>query len=237
MEPTETLVEVNHDSRTLVALRVNAIALQGWLPSAWEVDPTPTGPLGSANLLVVFINPWLTQDREGKPTNVPIDRRVLLVIPAKNSQTGESTILVARSYDANASGLPGPYMNSVAATIGLEQTFKADGVEPATGTELWQLRTDRGMIELRLQYQRGVAMRSKPETRPRSAVDPTISRIYRVDQGMDLVRSVPGGIDRVQAYSLRVTVPELSAVFDGSEQLVGIALFPWYLRQVLLPRR
>jgi hypothetical protein len=78
-------------------------------------------------------------------------------------------------------------------------------------------------------------MRSNPETKPRSAVDPTISRVYRVDQGLDLVRSVPVGIDRVHAYSLRVTVPELRPVFDGSEQLVSIALYPWYLRQVSLP--
>jgi hypothetical protein len=39
----------------------------------------------------------------------------------------------------------------------------------------------------------------------------------------------------VQAYSLRVTVPELRALFDGGEQLVSIALVPWYLRQVSQP--
>jgi len=32
-----------------------------------------------------------------------------------------------------------------------------------------------------------------------------------------------------------VTVPELRTLFDGSEQLVAIALYPWYLRQVSLP--
>jgi len=105
------------------------------------------------------------------------------------------------------------------------------GIEPAAGTELWQVSTDGGTIELRLQYQRGIAMRSKSESRPRSAVDPAISRIYRVDQGLDLIRSVPLGIDRVQTYSLRVTLPELRAIFDGNEQVVSIALYPWYLRQ------
>ena len=78
-------------------------------------------------------------------------------------------------------------------------------------------------------------MRQKQETRPRSAVDPTILRIYRADQGVDLVRAVPLGIDRMQAYSLQVTVPELRTLFDGSEELVAIALYPWYLRQVSLP--
>jgi hypothetical protein len=120
----ETLVEFNNDSRTVVALRVGTPALQKWLPPMWEIDPAAAGLLNSANLLLVFINPWLTQDPEGKPTSVPIDRRLLLVIPAKNKRTGESTILVAHSYDANPKDLPGPYKNSVSATMHLEQTLE-----------------------------------------------------------------------------------------------------------------
>jgi hypothetical protein len=76
---------------------------------------------------------------------------------------------------------------------------------------------------------------SKPETKPRSATDPTIIRLYKFDQGVDVVRSVPAGIDRVQTYVLRVTVPELRPLFDGSEKVVSIALVPWYLRQVSQP--
>ena len=78
-------------------------------------------------------------------------------------------------------------------------------------------------------------MQSNLETGARSAADPGVARIYRADQGVDFVRSVPLGIERMQDYSLRVTVPELRAVFDGSEQVISIALFPWYLRQVSLP--
>jgi hypothetical protein len=156
------------------------------------------------------------------------------VILAKNQDTGEATILVPRSYDANAHGLPGPYKNSVGASFHVEQTLKGDGIEPASGSDLWQVRSRDGLIELRLQYRRGVAVRQKQETSARSAVDPMILRIYR-HQGVDLVRAVPLGIDRVQAYSLQVTVPELRTLFDGSEQLVAIALYPWYHRQVSLP--
>jgi hypothetical protein len=97
------------------------------------------------------------------------------------------------------------------------------------------MRNGNETIELRLQYQRGVPVRSKPETKPRSAADPTILRLYKVDLGADVVRSVPAGIDRVQAYSLRVTVPELRPILDGSEKLVSISLVPWYLRQVSQP--
>ena len=199
------------------------------LPPGRGPSPTLMDHLSGTNFVQtpIFINPWLTQDSEGRPTAVPIDRRVLVVIPAKNQRTGESTILVARSYDANEQGLPGPYRNSVAARIRLEQTFEGSGTEPATGTELWEVNVDGGAIVLHLEYQRAVAIQSNPETRPRSAVDPTIQRVYRVDQGLDLVRSVPGKIDRVQAFSLRVSVPELRAVFDGSERAISVALYPW----------
>jgi len=235
--PAETLVGFNNESRTVLALRVSQAALQAWAGAPWQVSPVASGPFKDANALLVFVNPWLTQDAEGKPTAVPIDRRVALAIPAKHPQTGESANLVARVYHSNAQALPGPYKNSVApVTVRLVQTLKGTGVEPATGSELWEMRDGGGgVIELRLQYQRGVAARSKPEGKPRSAADPNFFRIYRVDQGMDVVRSVPAGIDRVQAYSLRVTVPELRPLFDGSEQLVGIALLPWYMRQVSLP--
>jgi hypothetical protein len=39
----------------------------------------------------------------------------------------------------------------------------------------------------------------------------------------------------VQSYQFRVTVPELSKLFDGTEQLVSIAVLPLYTRQTFLP--
>jgi hypothetical protein len=48
----QTVVEFNYDSRTVVALRVNSAALQKLLPSGWEVDPVPSGPLKGANIFV-----------------------------------------------------------------------------------------------------------------------------------------------------------------------------------------
>jgi hypothetical protein len=53
------------------------------------------------------------------------------------------------------------------------------------------MRNGGEAIELRLQYQRRVPVRSKTESKPRSAADPTILRLYQVDQGQDVVRSVP----------------------------------------------
>ena len=50
-----------------------------------------------------------------------------------------------------------------------------------------------------------------------------------------MVKSVPNGIDRVLDYQLRVTGSELGKLFDGTEQLVSVAMLPWYMRQGFLP--
>ncbi|PYM40419.1 MAG: hypothetical protein DME12_15695 [Candidatus Rokuibacteriota bacterium] len=68
-----------------------------------------------------------------------------------------------------------------------------------------------------------------------SSVEPTFFRIYRVEQGLDVARSIPDGVDRVQVFQLRVAVPELAKLFDGTEQVVGVLALPFYLRNVYLP--
>ena len=104
------------------------------------------------------------------------------------------------------------------------------------GSELWEVReTAGGMIGLELQYRGAVPTRAKVEAKPRSPVNPEFFWIYHVDQGVDVVKSSPQGIDRVQHYQLRVTVSELGKLFDGTEQLVSVAVLPWYVRQGFLP--
>jgi hypothetical protein len=66
-------------------------------------------------------------------------------------------------------------------------------------------------------------------------VEPSFFRIYRSETATDMLKSIPAGINHVQNYQLRVAVPELSKLFDGTEQLVGIATTPLYVRQVFLP--
>jgi hypothetical protein len=163
-------------------------------------------------------------------------RIVALGIPAKNSQTGERAPSLLRAFDANPHGAPGPYKGAVGATIRREATPQGADLERVTGSELWEMQeSSGGVIEFRLEYQRGVPTRTKSEAKPHSLVDPTFFRIYRIDQGTDVVKSLPGGIARVRSYQLRVTVAELRTLFDGTKQLVSIAVLPWYARQVFLP--
>ncbi len=230
----ETLVGSNVDNRITVALRVGQAAAQGWVPAPWQVQPVPAGPFKKANLFVFFIDRLLNQDAEGKPASRGAFRFAVLVVPAKHPQTGESAPFVIRIYGPHEGH--GPYKNSVQAMVRREATLQGANLEPGAGSEVWEVRDSAGgILEFRMAYQRAVPSRAKQEGKPHSAVDPTFFRIYRYDQVVDVVQSIPAGIDRVRDYQFRVTVSELGKLFDGTEQLVGIAMIPWYVRQTFLP--
>ena len=77
--------------------------------------------------------------------------------------------------------------------------------------------------------------RTKREFKVRSSVEPDFFRIYRDDYANELLKSIPAGIDRVKNYKFRVTMSELSEMFDGSEQLIGISVDYSRVREVFLP--
>jgi hypothetical protein len=232
----ETLTQSTVDTRIVLAYRVAQTELQKWLPAPWQINPAAAGPSKDANLNVTFVDRLLNQDAEGKPAPGPSYRVVSFAVPAKHPQTGESGPVIARIFNSNPNEVPGFYKVAVPATIQREQMLKGASLEPGAGSESWEARDAAGgKIELRMQYQRSVPSRARVESRPRSGVDPSVWRIYRIDQGVDVVKSVPGGIDRVQSYEFRVTVPELQKLFDGSEQLVSVSVLPWYQRQTFLP--
>jgi len=231
----ETHVESNVQNRLMLALSVGQSELQKWLPAPWQVSPPPKGPLKEANLYLIFIDQLLKEDPQGKPAKEGGSERYLVfAVPARNTQTGEMAAVVIRGFRSN--DLPGPYKNFVLATVLREQRHKGANQEAGVVDDSWEIRDARGgMIELMVQYQRTLLSRAKSEQKLYSAVEPSFFRIYRVDSAADIVKSVPTNINRVQKYQMRITVPELSKLFDGTEQLVGVIIIPLYLRQIFLP--
>ena len=232
----ETLVQSTAETRLTVALRVGQAELQKLVPPPWQIMTIPGGPFKEANFFVVFIDSFLVQDAQGKPDMGGINRAVPLAVPVKHTQTGEVATIIVGGFMANISNVPGPYKNSVGATIRREQTLKGANLEAGVGEDFWEVRDTRGgIIELRVQYQRALPSRAKSEQKIYSAAEPSFFRIYRMETATDVLKSIPVGINRVQNYQLRVAVPELSKLFDGTEQLVGIAAIPLYVRQIFLP--
>ncbi len=232
----ETLVQSTAETRLMVVLRVGQAELQKLLPASWQVISLPGGPFKEANFFIVFIDGFLIQDAQGKPDKGGISRAVVFAVPAKHTQTGEIATVVTGGFTADISSVPGAYKNYIGATIRREQTHKGANLEAGVGEDFWEVRDTRGgTIELRVQYQCALPSRAKSEQKLYSAVEPSFFRIYRMETATDFLKSIPVGINRVQNYQLRVAVPELSKLFDGTEQLVGIAAIPLYVRQVFLP--
>jgi hypothetical protein len=219
-----------------VALKVAEAEAQKLLPAAWQVNPVASGPNQGANLTLTFIDRLLNQDPEGKLASGGSARTLAFGVPAKNPATGAAGNNVVRILAANTKAVPGPYKVASPASVRLEQSIKATDMEPAAVTERWEVRDQSGgTVTLTLEYQRALPARNKTEAKVYGGPDPSFFRIYRVDSGGDVLRSVPSAIDRVKRLQLRVTISDLKKAFDGSEQVVSVTALPWYVREVSLP--
>jgi hypothetical protein len=232
----ETPTGSNADTRVVISLVVKPEAAQQWLTGPWQVNPVASGPSQGANTSLVFVDQHLVVDPDGKPAGSGINRILALVVPGKHSGTGETASVVARLFSADPSYVPSPYKNAVPGQIRRERAVRESNTEPASGRELWTVRDSAGgTVELSFDYIGALPVRSKSESKVYSAVEPAFFRIYRVEQGADVVKSVPASIDRVQNFKLTVGIQELKKTFDGSEKVVSVTMIPWYLRQVSLP--
>lgn len=233
----EKLVQATVESRTIFAFKVNAAALQRWVPAPWQVTAVASGPAKDANVNLQFIDRLLDQDGDGKAVGTPTYRLVALTTAGMNPQTKEAGPLVLRVYSGSAEAVPGFYKTAVPATVDYEKTLTVSGTALGGVLERWSMKEGKGgSIDMLIQYQRGTPVRAKLEVKPRSGMDPAIWRIYRVDQSTDVLRSVHGAADRVQKYELRIRVPELAPLFDGNEQLIAVTSIPYYTRQTFLPQ-
>ena len=234
---SQTLVQQNVDTRVMLALRVNHKALQQWLPAPWTVDTISTGPSRGANLTLTFIDRLLNEDANGTLLGRGTTRLVVLAAVARHPHTGVTARFDIREFNADPDGVPGPYKTGVLAAVRRKTQSETNALDSGRASEMWLAQpTDSEGIEFSIEYLRGVPSRDRSDSRLHSAVDPQFVRIYRADAGTDVVLSRPMQLDRTRRYELRVRVPELRAVFDGTEQLVSVAVVPWYVRQVFLPR-
>jgi len=51
----------------------------------------------------------------------------------------------------------------------------------------------------------------------------------------DVVNSAPKGINRTSNVTVSITIPELATMFDGTEELIGLADRPFYPRETFKP--
>jgi hypothetical protein len=230
----EKLVGTYGEQRTVLAFKVPDTAAQKLLPEGWQASPPSTGPSKDANLNVVFVDVLTVQNPDGTPGETY--RVAALVVPAKKKGTDAVVPMVVGGFASTPSYVPGAYGNFGLASATIDRHAHTDPTGKTNVEESWEFKGDGGdAIGLQLQYDRGVAARSKAEVMPHSGIKPDFYRIYRIEQAADVVRSTATSTDRAQKYAFKATGAKLAPLFNGSEQLVSITSLPFYTRQVSLP--
>jgi hypothetical protein len=225
-------------TRIMLGFKVNPEIIRGWLPAPWQLDPPTNGPLQGANFIVVLVDRVLDDDPKGRPRASGTNPLIMFVAPGRHPQTGHTASVILGGFAANPAGVPGFYQVYRAASIRVEQMIKNQEGGAEEVTDIWEVReaTRAKELELRLRSLRpaGARSRARGEAHTISAKAPALWRIYQFDAAIDVVKSVPEGVDRLQENTFSLTVPEYLKLFDGSEQLIGISITPWYVRQVFV---
>lgn len=227
----EKLVGTNMDVRTILNFKVADAAIQKLLPPGFEANPATSGPSAGANLRVTFVDQMAAHDATGKPT--PPVRNLIFGIPVRKpgSETGGLMIFAGLSPAAG-----GPYGASMKATNVVERKVRHEPGGNSIIEESWEYKADNGSsTTLQIQYVRGVAAREKGELRVYSQSKPEFFRIYRFEQGVDVVRGAGTGPERLQKVTFKAAGEKLSPLFDGTEQLISMTSVPWYQREIYLP--
>ncbi len=229
----EKLAAIDNSVRTVVTFKAPTAAVQKLLPAGWEIQAATEGPDKGANLALYLIDFQLGQDPTGKPlTGRPV---LALVVPARKTGSDVTAGVIPGGYIAQA-GVPGPYSNFVAGKVTVERKSHTDNDGKAVIDEKWEIKGDDGAsLEFQIQFVRGVPVREKTETKYYSSAKPEFYRIYRVEQGTDVVRSTATGTDRATHLSFNVSGGKLAPLFDGTEQLISVTSLPLFSRAIYLP--
>lgn len=229
----ETLLDSTiADARTLAFFKVNEAALKEWLPDTHEIRAFG-GPYKGANILMMFIDRMLHQDAEGKSKAGGAYRMMALVIPGKNIETGKKATFISRVY-APSEGA-GTYKVSVPAIVSHSLALSGTGAEPLSGRHDWNISHDGGEIAIGFDYKGAVPKRKTSESILSTPADASVARIYRYDQLTDVMFSPAKGIDRTSNVTVKVSIPELTKMFDGTATLIGLSDRPFYTRTTYKP--
>jgi hypothetical protein len=231
-------------ARTVLALQADASALQRRLPSGWWLEPYAGNDirgtsLRDANVLIPFHEVFAVRTHDGSVHGLPQVSYIAFVSQARDDASGELGHVHWFTYTEDPDAVPGKYRDGTLAAITRSQTFTKERRGETQVRETFSAVADGGEVHLSLAYAQGGdwllwATADEPNLPLYAARDPSIVRVYQEDQVLNVVRSVPLGVDRVSDVGLQVR-GELSDVFDGNERIIAVVIQRPYMRQVHVP--
>jgi hypothetical protein len=225
--------------RLMLGFRVQPEAVQQWLPAPWRLHPVESGPFQGANVFVAFVDRMRDDDAVGRPRSRGANRLINIVASAQHPQTGQTASIIFDGFASNPANVPGFFQVYRAATVRMEHTIRGHAADVEEVTNVWEVQETAGpgRLELRLQSRRQLMAQTweRGEAQVLSAKNPALWQLHKFDAMAEVIKSVPKRMDLVQEYRFRLTGPEYRELFDGSEQLIGISVTSWYMRQVFGP--
>jgi hypothetical protein len=233
----QTFVEHSAEVRMQLDLVVPGGALKALLPTGWEPVVAAAGPAKDCNVRMIFVDRVDITGPDGAP--VGTEQMVYLASPIKKSGSTEMAgQMVVDGLTANPKNAPGPFNVYQAATnYRVERSTHAVSGGPILNEETWQFTAANGEhMELHLTYERGVARKASNETKFFSATDPNAYQIWKIDQGLDIMRNATVQVkDRVKEFQLKASGGKVGGLFDGTERVVSVDALHWYNRTVSSP--
>ena len=233
----ETPISSSLESRLYLFFQAQESELQNLLPESWKVNPVPAGPAKDANLSVIFVQTLFSETPDGKPAVAAgMTKYLVIVVPAKNTQTGEEFSFVKYVYSTDPDSNSEHVKKALKADIRREFSQKVENMEAGGGNEFWEVKdANGGLTKVQFAYKRSAMNRAKRDHKVRFASDPGEVFLYRVDQTTELLKSLPTGVDQIQNYQFSTTSSEFSKLLNDHAKLVSVIEIPCFSLQVAKP--
>ena len=234
----QTLSEETIESRLQLDFHVPDAAIKTFVPPGWDIQIAPSGPAKDCNLRVIFIDRVNVTGADGKPLGAGASQMVYLTVPVKNAATGTAAQMVVAGFTGETSEVPGPFR--VYGQAIQHQMKRSTTAGKGTGIiedQTWEFAAAGGeRIETYVKYERVPAVRARRDTTYVSASDPKILQVSKVDTGINIARNATVEMpDHVKKFRYKIAGGRLAALFDGTERVLSIDIFPWNNQSITTP--
>ena len=232
----QTFVEQSAEVRMQLDLAVPAQALQKLLPAGWEPAVAEAGPAKDCNVRMIFVDRVDINAQDGAPRGT--SKFVYLASPIKKTGGEIAGQMVIDGIAGDAKDAPGVFgVYQPASDFRVDRSSHAVPGGPILNEETWSFTAADGEhMELHLTYERGVARKVSSETKFYSATNPDTYQIWKIDQGLDIMRNATVQVpDRVKSLDLKVSGGKVGTLFDGTQRVVSVDALHWYNRVVSSP--
>jgi hypothetical protein len=232
----QTFVEQSAEVRMQFDLAVPKEALQKLLPAGWEPAVATAGPAKDCNVRMIFVDRIDINAQDGAPKGT--NKFVYLAAPIQKPGGEVAGQMVIDGITADPKDAPGPFgVYQTATDFRVDRSSHSVPGGPIQNEETWSFTAANGEhMELHLTYERGVARRVSSETKFYSAATPDTYQIWKIDQGLDIMRNATVQVpDKVKSLDLKASGGKVGTLFDGTQRVVSVDALHWYNRVVSSP--